>query len=275
MTWVTRFRSRPRSVNRPSCDCHGFEPWYPPEVLGGGRVPGRQHHGLLGTVTADEPVRRAAVDDPPALDDRHPVAQALGLFHQVRRQEHGLPAVADAAHHLPDHAACLRIEAGGQFVEQHHVRVVDEGQRDEQPLLLTAGQRHEPGVPLVGQPEAIEERLAVDGVGIERRPEVDRLPHLDALLELRLLELDPDPLLQLTGVPDRIERQHRDGAAVGRAEALDALHRGRLAGAVGADEPEDLALENLEAHVVDGDRLAVGLADAVDLDDGSGGRHAA
>ena len=48
---------------------------------------------------------------------------------------------------------------------------------------------------------------------------------------------------------------------------FDALHRGGLAGAVGPDQTEDLAVVDLERHVVDGHRPAVGLADAGDLND--------
>ena len=38
----------------------------------------------------------------------------------------------------------------------------------------------------------------------------------------------------------------------------------------GPDQPEDLAVADLERHVVDGDGLLVGLADASDADDRRG-----
>ena len=125
---------------------------------------GRRGHddGALGTVPADQARGRVDVDDPAVLDDRDAVAQALGLLHQMRRQEHGLAAGADAAHEIPDGAAGLRIEPGRQLVEKHHLGIVDERERDEQPLLLSARQRHEPGVPLVGEAELLEQAIAVD-----------------------------------------------------------------------------------------------------------------
>ena len=76
-------------------------------------------------------------------------------------RKHRLAARADAAHELPDRAARLRIEPGRQLVEEHDLGIVDERQRDEQPLLLPARQRHEPGVALFGQTELLEQPVAV------------------------------------------------------------------------------------------------------------------
>ena len=72
-----------------------------------------------------------------------------------------LPRRADAAHQLPDRAPRLRIEAGRQLVEKDDFGIVDQRQRDEQPLLLAARQRHEPGVALLDQPELLEQPIAV------------------------------------------------------------------------------------------------------------------
>ena len=48
-------------------------------------------------------------------------------------------------------------------------------------------------------------------------PQVDRLPDLDALLELGLLELYADAVLQLGGVRRGIVAENSDLAGVGRA----------------------------------------------------------
>lgn len=66
-------------------------------------------------------------------------------------QENGLAARADAAHQFPDGAARLRVESGGEFIEEYDFRIVDERERDEEALLLSAGERHEPGVALFGE----------------------------------------------------------------------------------------------------------------------------
>ena len=81
------------------------------------------------------------------------------------REKHGLAALANAAHQLPDRTPRLRIEAGRELVEEHHVGIVDQRQRDEEPLLLAAGERHEPRVALVGEAELFEQPPAVHGCG--------------------------------------------------------------------------------------------------------------
>src|SRR5262245_26384245 len=117
---------------------HLIDPPDRAKAVPGGRIGRRQDDGPLRTMARHQMLGRVDLDDPPMLDDRHPIAQALRFFHQVGRQEHGLAARADAAHQLPDRAARLRIETGGQLVEKDHVRIVDERERDEQPLLLPA-----------------------------------------------------------------------------------------------------------------------------------------
>jgi hypothetical protein len=57
-----------------------------------------------------------------------------------------------------------------------------------------------------------------------------------------------------------------DVAVTAAPVALEDLGRGRLAGAVGAEQAEDLALADLEAHVGDGDVVPVALAEVLDVD---------
>src|SRR5262245_25777264 len=171
-------------------------------------VLGDNDDASFGAMTAHQRGRRSDIDDAAVVDDCDTVAQALGLLHQMRGQKHRLAAIADAAHEIPDRAARLRVEAGRQLVEEHHFGVVDQRERDEQALFLPAGQRHEPGVPLVAETKLLDEPVAVDRLAIERRPEADRFPDLDALLQLRRLQLDADPFLQLVHVPFRMKAQH-------------------------------------------------------------------
>jgi hypothetical protein len=68
---------------------------------------------------------------------------------------------------------------------------------------------------------------------------VHGLADLDALLELRLLQLDADPT---AAAVDVAERDRAPSTSIeprsGRPQPFDALHRRRLAGAVGTDEPK-------------------------------------
>src|SRR5437870_8784445 len=97
---------------------------------------------------------------------------------------------------------------------------------------------------------------------VKRCPEVYRLPHFDPLLQLRLLELNPDTLLQLVDLSKGIKTQNRDAASVGRTQTFDALHRGSFSRAIWPDQTKYLAVVDLERHLVDSYRWAVGLADS-------------
>ena len=95
--------------------------------------------------------RRAGGDDAAAIDDRDPIAELLGLVDVVRGQQHRVAV----AFHLRDFgvqfAARLRIEPGRRLVQKDELRVVDERQRDGEPLSLPSRQRVEAGVRLLGR----------------------------------------------------------------------------------------------------------------------------
>ena len=59
----------------------------------------------------------------------------------------------------------------------------------------------------------------------------------------------------------------RDRAGIGFEESGDQVQRGRLAGAVGADEADDLAFFYVKPHITDGHQSAEGLVEPFDLQD--------
>src|SRR4029078_3432864 len=97
--------------------------------------------------------------------------------------------------------------------------------------------------------------------------QVERLADAELLRQLALLELDADALAQRRTGAWRVEPEHRDRARVGRSQAGDRFDGGGLAGAVRAEDGEDLALLDVEGDAVDGDAAVVGLDDVVDFDD--------
>ena len=147
-------------------------------------------------------------------------------------------------------------------------RIVDQRKRNEQSLLLAAREGHEPGIPLIDKAKLFEQPFAVYRILLVKgSPEVDRLPHFDPLLQLRLLQLNSNPLLQLVNVVKGIKTQHRDGAPVGRAQTLDALHGRGLSRAVRPDQTKDLTVVNLKRYLVDRHGRAVGFPDCGNLND--------
>ncbi len=233
-------------------------------------VVGGQDHRSRGAVAPHQVRRAAYVDNLSVLDDGHAVAQPLGLLHQMSGHKDRFATVANATHQIPDGAARLRIQTRGQLIQKYHFGIVDQRQCDEQPLLLAAGKRHEPGVPFAGETQLFEQPVAIYDLRVQRRPQVYGFPYLDPLLELCLLKLHPNAILYLIHVAKRIQAQDRDDALVRPADAFHALHRGCFSRAVGADQPEDFAFADFKRNIRNGHGVPVGLADAGNLDDWTG-----
>ena len=72
------------------------------------------------------------------------------------------------------------------------------------------------GVALVLQPPLQQQLPPVAGFCVERGVQIQRLPHLEVVRQLRVLQLDADLLAQRAPVLDRVETEHPDRPAVGR-----------------------------------------------------------
>ncbi len=115
------------------------------------------------------------VDHAARVDHRYPVAQPLGLLHEVGDQQHGDAAGADALDQRPGVAPGLRVQALGQLVQHGDPRAADQGQGDGQPLALAAGQLAERGARLPVQPQGGGQRPPVGGPAVERAVQLQRL----------------------------------------------------------------------------------------------------
>ena len=205
----------------------------------------------------DQLVVGADGDHLAVVHDADAVAELLRLFHVVGRVEHRHALVAQRQDAVQDGPPALRVDADRGLVQVEHARLVQQGHADVDAPLHAAGV-------LV---HAV--LLAVD--------QADELQHLvDALLELRagkpvhaapeqqvlagghvrvqgdVLRHDADDRLDRLGVRhDRVPVH--EGVAPGWAQqAGEHGDGGGLAGAVGAEQAEDLALVDVEAHLVDG-----------------------
>ena len=101
---------------------------------------GRNRSRCSASTGRTMPAGRVDRDDLARVDHGEPVGEPLGLFHEVGHQEDGHAPVADALDQVPRVPAGLRVQSGGQLVEDRDPRVPDERERDRQPLLLAAGE---------------------------------------------------------------------------------------------------------------------------------------
>ena len=169
----------------------------------------------------------------------------------MRDQDHGDARRLDLLDRLPDGTPRRGVETGGELVEDGDFGGPHQRQRDGEPLLLPARQAGVLGVHLAPEAETIQQFVPIGRIAVERRVELERLPHLDLVLEPALLELRSDPLGDLEPILDRVEAEHLDRPAVGLPQTLDRLDRGGLAGAVRTDDPEGLARLDAEGDAVD------------------------
>src|SRR6185312_3178720 len=222
-------------------------------------------HGAAAEALAELP-GAALGDDAAAAQDRHAVGQVLGLVHVVGGEEDGLAERLQALDHVPSLTAGGRVEAGGRLVEEDQVGVADDPDRHVDPPFLTAGQGADASVALVAEADQLDRLRDRARCRVEAGEEGDRLAHGPERVELALLEDEADAVAPGAGRGGGVDTEDRDFAAAALAVALEDLDRGRLAGAVGHAEAEDLTGGDLEVDAADGFVLAVGLAQPADAD---------
>ena len=179
------------------------------------------------------------------------IGEPLGLLHVVRREEDGLAELAQAADHLPRGAARRGVEAGRRLVEEDQLRVADQRQRDVEPPPLSAGQRRGALVGLRGEVDQRERLVDLARSAVVAGVEREALADAQAGLGLGFLQDDADPLAPARRRAPRVAAEDLDRRRRGLAEALEDLDRRRLAGAVGAEEGEDLAAADLQVDAAD------------------------
>ena len=95
---------------------------------------------------------------------------------------------------------------------------------------------------------------------VEAAEQPHRFEHGELLGQLRLLQLDAEPLAEPRRVGGPAEPEHFHVARIRRGQPLADLDGGGLAGAVGAEQPEAFAGADLEVQARDGDHVVIALA---------------
>jgi len=133
-------------------------------------------------------------------------------------------------------------------------------------LLVSLRQLLDLAVEVLGDPEALQPFVddgARIGIGdaIQRREEAQLLADLHPRVEAALLgQVAP----RSAGEGDVLGPHPCHAAGIGSEDVEHDSHRGRLAGAVRAEETEDPPRLDREADTVEGDDLAEALVDAFD-----------
>lgn len=104
----------------------------------------------------DQRFRCAGGHDGPSIEDGDAIAQSVYLVHVMADQQDGDTVCAEVLDQSPHGASSIRIESGGELVEQDDPRGTDQGEDHRQPLLLATGQ------PLVAHPAVLVQAHRTD-----------------------------------------------------------------------------------------------------------------
>jgi hypothetical protein len=167
---------------------------------------------------------------------------------------------------VPELAPRHRVDAGGGFVEQQHARLRNERAGKRQLLLHAAAQ---PSCQAIGEP------VHVEHAEIAHRPAIDlgarrlsQIADISDVLEDRQVRVEAERLSQIPGLRARFAcrpSKYVGGSTAGLHHARQHLERRRFSGTVGPDQPEDLALPDVERDAADRLHLAVSLGEIGDM----------
>ena len=180
----------------------------------------------------------------------------------MRRQHDADPVVGYDLHQaLQELAPGQRIEAGHGLVEDKELGTLGHGQGQRQLGLLAARQRA--GSLLGVEVEVVDPPAGqvVVPPGIHVRAEAEVVLDGEAGIGGSVLRHEADPG-QLRRVVRRGSPQHLDAAGTRGQQADGEVEQGGLAGAVGADQADDVTGRDLEVALVERPLSAVALAQA-------------
>src|SRR5882672_8346833 len=220
----------------------------------------------------------AVIHHDDAVDDRHQLLQ-LVLDHQhggaFRVQPAEPAALVQPADRLGEQLGFGRAQAAERLVEQQELRLGGDGARHLQPLEISLGQRRRGLQRHIGDADELERvhRLGLDALeplAAPARPRRDQRHHHvgdDWEVPERARVLEGGRHAALHHLPraqrgDVLAREH-DAPVVGPEDLGDQAQEGRLAGAVRADQPDDLVSAQLEPEVAHGGEAAEALGEVL------------
>ena len=168
-----------------------------------------------------------------------------------------------------------KIEVGGGFVEEEELRLSGEGAGDEDTLALAAGEGGEAAVFEVVEVhlfEGILGKFAVwgakrsEGAGLTESAHEDDVGNVDGEIGVHLAVLGDVSDLGAGVFGSSVE--YGNGAFLGAEEAEDKFEHGGFAGAVGADDADEIAFGEFQVDIVEDGVIVVGEGDVFEGDDG-------
>ncbi len=162
------------------------------------------------------------------------------------------------------------IEIARRLVEDQDLRIVEQDARDLQALLHALAERHDQTILELLQLGELDHRVddaeLGDAVGVGE--ELEELAHRDALVHAGVVRHVADDAPHALGIDGHVDAVDLDAPGRRLEQRRHDADGGGLAGAVRADEAEDLAVADLEAHVAQHVERAVAVPQVVRADRG-------
>src|SRR5206468_2464908 len=140
------------------------------------------------------------------------------------------------------------------------------GDRDVEASLLSARELQDARVPLLLQPDHLDDLIHRARMRVVLAKQIDGLGHREVWIDPRGLQDDPDPGLERPFALRRIVAQHANLAAGAIPKAFHDLHRRGLARSVRTEKSEYLPAAHGEVDPANGMHVAVGLREPFDFD---------
>ena len=183
-------------------------------------------------------------------------------------EQDGDALVGEAAHEHAHVAHAGGVQAGGRLVEDEQRGVADQRPGDAEPLAHAVRVAADLVALPVGQLHGVERRVdpALGAAAVERGDELEVAAAGEVGVEARRLHESGHPGQRPRPLDQRVAPEQLGDAGVRADEAEQHAQRGRLAGAVGAEEPVDVTALHGQVDVVDRRHVPVALDQAAGLD---------
>jgi hypothetical protein len=217
--------------------------------------------GAAGLDAGAEFFERAVGNEAAAIDDGDVSAQAFDDFEDVRGEEDGGAAGDHALEHCLEGAGGDGVHAFKGFVEEEDFGAVDDGGGEGEFFLHAVGEVGDEFFCFAGEVHELEEFFGAGsgGGGVEAVHATDKAEVLgcgETAEEGEAFGDNADLAFDFDGVGECVETEDPDTAGGGGEEAGEHLDGGGFAGAVGAEEAEELAGRDGEIDVLNGGEVA-------------------
>ncbi len=190
-------------------------------------------------------------------------------------QDDGGALLAQPPHHLPHVVTQLHVHTGRGLVQEQDARLVGERLGDQHTPLHAAGERGNLVVAFLPQRQLAQDGFQILRIGrLAEQPatETYRGPHRFERIGGQFLRHQADAGTRGAVVAHDVVPVGQHTAGAGVDQAADDADQGGLAGAVGAEQREDLATPDLKIHLFERlETAGIGLAQALDGNDRSHG----